>query len=59
MCRKCRFLAPDCLRVAEQYLAENGREGEVSAAVELIKTAAAGFREQERNFSVACYKFTI
>lgn len=30
------------------------REGEVSAAVELIKTAAAGFREQDRNFSVAC-----
>lgn len=44
---------------AEHYLAENGREGEVSAAVELIKTAAAGFREQERNFFVACYKFTI
>lgn len=35
------------------------REGEVSAAVELIKTAAAGFREQERNFSVACCKFTF
>lgn len=35
---------------AEHYLAENVREGEVSAAVELIKTAAAGFREQERNF---------
>lgn len=35
-----------------------GREGEVSAAVELIKTAAAGFTEQERNFSVAWYKFT-
>lgn len=61
LCRKCRFLAPDGLLRAEHYLAENGREGEVSAAVELIKTAAAGFREQERIFSppVACYKITF
>lgn len=38
---------------------EEEEEGKVSAAVELIKTVAAGFRGQERNFSVACYKFTI
>lgn len=46
----------------EHYVAENereGKEGEVSAAVELIKTVAAGFRGQERNFSVACYKFAV